>query len=73
MHAPAESTPFKGASFDLARVLRVRGIPFLFFTGYDRNALPPEFADVQRLEKPVNPTRLVRAIAMCCRSASASG
>ena len=59
----------EGASFDLARTLRMRGIPFLFFTGYDANALPAEFAGVERLEKPVNAARLVQAIAACCRSA----
>lgn len=58
----------EGASFDLARILRMRGVPFLFFTGYDRTALPPEFADVDRLEKPVTPARLLQALGICCRS-----
>ena len=60
------------ASFDLARTLRTRGVPFLFFTGYDRNALPPEFANVQRLEKPVSIVRLLQAIGDCCGAAPAS-
>ena len=55
-------------SFDLARTLRMRGVPFLFFTGYDRKALPPEFADVERLEKPIDPTRLLQALGRCCRA-----
>lgn len=58
------------ASFDLARLLRVRGIPFVFYTGYDRDALPPEFADAERLEKPIEPARLLQAVAACCRCAS---
>ena len=60
----------EGSSFDLARVLRMRGVPFLFFTGYDRDALPSEFADVERLEKPVDTARLLRALGECCRTVS---
>lgn len=61
----------QGSSFDLARALRVRGVPFLFFTGYDRDALPPEFADVERLEKPVDPARLLQALGHCFRAVPA--
>lgn len=57
-----------GMSFDLARTLRMRRLPFLFFTGYDATALPPDFADVDRLEKPLNVAHLVRAVERCCRS-----
>lgn len=60
----------EGASFDLGRMLRMRGVPFLFFTGYDASALPPEFAGVERLEKPVDTARLVQAVERCCRSSS---
>lgn len=56
----------EGASFDLARTLLTRGIPFLFFTGYDANALLTEFAGVERLEKPVNAARLIQAVETCC-------
>ena len=55
-----------GASFDLARALKRRAIPFLFFTGYDRSAIPAEFDDVLRLEKPVDSARLLSALAQCC-------
>lgn len=58
----------EGTSIDLARQLRMDGIPFLFFTGYDASALPPEFAAVERLEKPVNAARLVQAVEACCRA-----
>ena len=61
----------ESSSFDLARALRVRGVPFLFFTGYDRNALPSEFADVERLEKPVDTVRLLQALGECCGVAPA--
>ncbi len=62
----------EGASFDVARMLRMRGVPFLFFTGYDANTLPPEFADVERLEKPVDAATLVRAVGRCCGSSPPS-
>ena len=41
-----------GPSFKIAHIMRERGIPFLFVTGYDREAIPTEFFDVQRLQKP---------------------
>lgn len=50
-----------GASFDVADALCARGVPFLFFTGYDREVIPSRFADVTRLEKPVDTRHLVRA------------
>lgn len=55
----------EGASYDFARALRMQGVPFLFFTGYDPAAIPDEFADVKRLEKPMNATRLLAAVAAC--------
>ena len=53
-------------SLGLAGALRAKGIPFLFFTGYDRDALPLEFADMERLEKPVDSARLLQAFKACC-------
>lgn len=55
-----------GNSFDLARDLQMRSVPFLFFTGYDRAAIPPEFTDVERLEKPVDSVRLLQKLAVWC-------
>lgn len=60
-----------GASFELARALNNRGIPFVFFTGYDQSAIPAEFAHVTRLEKPVSGDRLVKLLASCCRPGTA--
>jgi DNA-binding response OmpR family regulator len=51
-----------GPSFDTARALMGRGIPFLFVTGYDGNVIPDEFAGVGRLEKPLTEHRLVEAV-----------
>lgn len=55
-----------GASFELADRLHAKRIPFLFFTGYDQEVIPPRFADVRRLEKPVDTTRLVSAAREVC-------
>jgi DNA-binding response OmpR family regulator len=55
-----------GPSFDLAEVLRARSVPFLFLTGYDAGVIPPKFADVERLEKPVNVARLVSSVTGLC-------
>ena len=56
----------EGNSFDLARDLQTRGVPFLFFTGYDHAAIPAEFTNVERLEKPIDSARLLRKLAVCC-------
>jgi two-component SAPR family response regulator len=48
--------------YPLAERLRARGVPFVFTTGYDDWVLPKEFADVPRLEKPVETAALARAL-----------
>jgi len=52
--------------FQIATGLRARGIPVIFTTGYDASMIPPELADVVRLEKPVDLTALCRAIQQSC-------
>ena len=52
-----------GANFDLARAIDARGIPMMFATGYDATSIPPEFANIPRLQKPINLRALVPAIA----------
>jgi CheY-like chemotaxis protein len=49
-------------NFDVAADLVARSIPFVFTTGYDQGAIPPEFADVPRWEKPFDPAALARAL-----------
>jgi CheY-like chemotaxis protein len=45
--------------FPIATVLRERRVPFIFLTGYDMpSAFPPEFKDIPRLPKPLDPKRL---------------
>lgn len=61
----------------IAEVLRRRGIPFLFVTGYDRsNEVPAAFGDVPRLKKPFMQPALAQAMrAILCpeRSGLAAG
>ncbi|MDV2984364.1 UNVERIFIED_CONTAM: PAS domain-containing protein [Methylobacteriaceae bacterium AG10] len=52
-----------GPSFTLAALLRERGVPFVFITGYDEGVIPPDFADVERLQKPVELRRVVHFLA----------
>ena len=49
--------------FPLADRLRERGIPFIFTTGYDKWAIPEPYADLPRIEKPLDMRRLAQALA----------
>jgi DNA-binding response OmpR family regulator len=40
--------------YPVAEALRARGVPFVFVTGYDTCALPVEFVDAPRCEKPLD-------------------
>ena len=52
-----------GPFFKLAEILKRDGIPFVFITGYDGALIPHEFADVPRLEKPVELKQIVNVLA----------
>lgn len=39
-------------SFEVARALRRRGVPFIFATGYGETGLPDEYRDAPVLQKP---------------------
>jgi CheY-like chemotaxis protein len=47
--------------YPVARTLRASGIPFMFLTGYDAEAIDPEFATVPRMEKPLKVARAAYA------------
>ncbi len=49
--------------FPIAEILKRQQIPFVFATGYDRWAIPPQFVDVPRFEKPTDPAVLIKAVA----------
>lgn len=48
--------------YALADLLRQRGVPFVFATGYDESSVPPAYRDVPRWEKPFNPRNLAMAL-----------
>ena len=52
-----------GPSFKLAATLKDKGIPFVFTTGYDPEAIPAEFDKIGRLQKPMQLRQIVGAIA----------
>ena len=52
----------EGPSFDFARMLQSRATPFVFVTGYDAGAIPPELADAPRLEKPIRERQLIAVL-----------
>lgn len=50
-------------AFPIADRLRQAGIPFLIATGYSSVSMPDRFADVPRVEKPSDTSRVIEAIA----------
>jgi DNA-binding NtrC family response regulator len=52
----------EGICLDVPRELVRRSIPFAFVTGYDRTAIPEEFANTVRVEKPVAAQQAARMI-----------
>lgn len=50
--------------FPAADALRLRGIPFLFTSGYGDNGLPAEYLHWPMLQKPYGVERLQEALAM---------
>jgi len=52
-----------GPTFKLAETLKDENIiPFVFVTGYDDDVIPREFADVERLEKPIQLRRIISTV-----------
>ena len=50
-------------SFPIAEVLRTRGVPFVFVTGYeDRSIVPMAYRSAPRLDKPVADERLIEVL-----------
>lgn len=52
-----------GPTFRMAGTLKANGVPFVFITGYDDKVIPPEFAHVPVLQKPVLLRQVVRLLA----------
>jgi DNA-binding response OmpR family regulator len=51
-----------GLVYPLASLLRARGVPFLFLTGYGLLAIPEEWRGVVRIEKPFDKSTLLAAL-----------
>ena len=51
-----------GDTFDLARVLQSKGLPFIFATGYNCRKVPADFGHVRCLEKPFTEDALVSSL-----------
>jgi CheY-like chemotaxis protein len=49
-------------SFDVAAILRQRGVPFVFLTGYGDRGVPDQYRDVPRCEKPFDVPNILRAM-----------
>lgn len=49
--------------FAVADALLARGVPFVFATGYDTNAVPARHAAVPLIDKPIDPALLAAALA----------
>jgi PAS domain S-box-containing protein len=53
-----------GPRFEIAQLLKAKGIPFVFITGYDPDIIPPDLADVPRLQKPVPFRAIVESVSL---------
>jgi len=49
-------------SFEAAEILRRRGVPFAFVTGYGDQGVRPDLRDAPILAKPIDPKQLARVI-----------
>jgi DNA-binding response OmpR family regulator len=55
-------------SFPCAEILKQRGIPLLFLTGYGADGLPDEWRGSPTLEKPFEPDHLTGALKALLRT-----
>ncbi|KAB0676201.1 response regulator [Aureimonas leprariae] len=49
-------------TYTVADVLRERGVPFAFATGFERREIPKAYADVPHIDKPFETSDVVRAL-----------
>ena len=54
-------------SYPIAEVIRERGIPVIFATGYGADGLVERFSDCPRLQKPFSQQDFAEAVAAACR------
>lgn len=60
-------------SFDLARALLARDIPFVFLTGYDPGIVPPDLASAPVIAKPADTSGLIDVLARRLDASGAEG
>lgn len=51
-----------GPRFEIAHMLKARGVPFIFLTGYDPDVIPDDLKNVVRLQKPAVFASIVEAV-----------
>jgi CheY-like chemotaxis protein len=59
-------------SYPIAEVIRERGIPVIFATGYGADGLLDRFSDCPTLQKPFSQQDFAEAIAGACREQAAN-
>ena len=52
----------EGPTYEIAKALADRDVPFLFATGYDTAAIPEDYQGRPRIEKPFQGSALVSAV-----------
>ena len=48
--------------YPVAEVLHDRGVPIVFTTGYDADAIPAQFSRIPRCEKPISVKKVLAAL-----------
>ena len=51
-----------GPRFEIAHLLKARGVPFVFLSGYDPDVIAADLENVSRLQKPVPFRKIVEAV-----------
>lgn len=59
-------------SYPIAEVIRERGIPVIFATGYVADGLLDRFSDCPTLQKPFSQQDFAEAVAAACREQAAN-
>lgn len=59
----------EGPDYLPAETMMAEGIPVIFVTGYDQEAIPIDFSSVELLQKPAKPGTIIRAVEEICERA----
>ena len=50
-------------AYPIADTLALRGIPYVYATGYDETAIPERYSGALRLQKPIEPRHVIDSLA----------